>query len=159
MNYDRMDSPVGTLLITATEKGIRHILFDDIADVDLPDQPNAQDVFIQQAKAQLIEYFNGQRQDFDLPLDIQGTTFRKKVWQALQTIPYGQCWSYADLAQRIGQSKAMRAVGSANGKNPLCIVIPCHRVIAKDGGLGGYTGGLERKQWLLELEKCRADLP
>jgi len=153
MNYDRLESPVGTLLITATDKGVRHILFDDIADVDLPDHSSGQDAFIQQAKTQLSEYFNGQRRQFDLPLDIDGTPFRKKVWRALQTIPYGECWSYAELAQRIGQPKAMRAVGSANGNNPLCIVIPCHRVIAKDGGLGGYTGGLERKQWLLELEQ------
>ncbi|MDO4260422.1 MAG: methylated-DNA--[protein]-cysteine S-methyltransferase [Actinomycetaceae bacterium] len=102
--------------------------------------------------AQLAEYFAGERRDFQIPLDPIGTDFQCQVWQGLQQIPYGQTWSYADLARHIGNPKAVRAVGAANGRNPISIVVPCHRVIAADGTLGGYGGGLQRKTTLLRIE-------
>ncbi len=102
---------------------------------------------------QLEEYFVGKRKIFTCKLDLdQGTGFQQKVWEALQSIPYGQTKSYAWIAEAIGQSKAVRAVGGANGKNPIPIIVPCHRVIRKDGNIGGYTGGLDKKRFLLDLE-------
>lgn len=107
---------------------------------------------------QLNQYFNGGRQRFDLPLDLsQGTKFQQKVWHALAQIPYGETISYAKLAQNIGQPTAYRAAANANGKNPFSIVIPCHRVIASDGSLGGYTGGIDKKQLLLAIESNSSD--
>lgn len=101
---------------------------------------------------ELKEYFEGKRTQFDLILNPEGTDFQKKVWDTLQTIPYGKTCSYLELAEQLGDIKAIRAVANANGRNPLWIVIPCHRVIGSDGSLTGYAGGLYRKQWLLELE-------
>jgi O-6-methylguanine DNA methyltransferase len=109
-------------------------------------------------RVQLAEYFAGQRRQFDLPLVIRGTPFQDRVWQALLTIPYGDTWSYRDLAERIGQSAATRAVGTANGMNRIAIVIPCHRVVNADGRLGGYGGGVWRKQLLLDLERGQGSL-
>lgn len=104
------------------------------------------------AARQLADYFGGQLTEFDLPLAPAGTAFQRQVWAALQTIPYGQTWSYAQLAEKIGRASAVRAVGLANGKNPISLVIPCHRVIGSDGSLTGYGGGLDRKRFLLDLE-------
>jgi methylated-DNA-[protein]-cysteine S-methyltransferase len=104
------------------------------------------------ATRQLNEYFAGTRREFDLPLRSQGTQFQQRVWRELAAIPYGQTWSYGDLAARIGKPSASRAVGLANGRNPISILVPCHRVIGANGSLTGYGGGLERKQWLLEHE-------
>ncbi|GGD16307.1 methylated-DNA--[protein]-cysteine S-methyltransferase [Hyunsoonleella pacifica] len=101
---------------------------------------------------QLNEYFEGSRKEFQLKLDIKGTDFQKKIWKLLQNIPYSKTMSYLELAKAFGDVKAIRAVASANGKNPLWIIIPCHRVIGSDGSLTGYAGGLHRKQWLLEHE-------
>jgi methylated-DNA-[protein]-cysteine S-methyltransferase len=101
---------------------------------------------------QLNEYFDGERTQFDLKLNPEGTAFQQKVWNALQTIPYGKTLSYLELSQQLGDIKAIRAVANANGKNPLWVVVPCHRVIGSDGSLTGYAGGLYRKQWLLEHE-------
>jgi len=103
---------------------------------------------------QLEAYFEGNLQEFDLPLLMPGTPFQQKVWETLRAIPYGTTISYTELARRIGRSGASRAVGSANGRNRICIVVPCHRVIAADGTLGGFGGGLARKQWLLEHERA-----
>lgn len=103
--------------------------------------------------AQLEQYFKGQRQKFELPVDIIGTDFQIQVWQALAQIPFGKTVSYSDIARKIKNPKAVRAVGSANGKNPLAIIVPCHRVIAADGTMGGYAGGLKLKKALLDLEK------
>ena len=106
-----------------------------------------------EALEQLTAYFKGERQAFDLPLDISlGTNFQQRVWQELQKIPHGETISYATLAQRVGNPKGYRAVANANGRNPFSIIIPCHRVIASDGKLGGYTGGLDKKEYLLALE-------
>lgn len=106
----------------------------------------------EQTKRQLMEYFSGKRKAFDLPLAITGTGFQKKVWEELRHIPYGKTLSYLGLSRQIGNVKAIRAVGHANGQNPLAIIIPCHRVIGSDGSLTGYAGGLWRKKWLLEHE-------
>ena len=116
---------------------------------DIAETPSA---MTSQACAQLQEYFAGKRTTFDLPLAASGTTFQQQVWQALLTIPYGKTCSYGDIARAIGNPKGVRAVGLANGKNPLAIVVPCHRVIGADGKLTGYAGGLNRKQQLLALE-------
>ncbi|MFT7682425.1 MAG: methylated-DNA-[protein]-cysteine S-methyltransferase [Moritella dasanensis] len=107
---------------------------------------------MQLAVTQLQEYFNGQRHEFSIPLAANGTEFQNKVWQALTTIPYGETWSYKDLAIAVGNPKASQAVGGANSKNPISIIVPCHRVIGKNGNLTGYAGGLDIKQRLLNLE-------
>ena len=115
----------------------------------------AQDVTVAPLSAamrQLAEYFAGTRREFDLPLRFQGTTFQTRVWRELTEIPYGQTWSYGQLAQRIDKPSASRAVGLANGRNPISILVPCHRVIGADGSLTGYGGGIERKRWLLAHE-------
>ena len=108
---------------------------------------------IKEGLKQLREYFRKERKDFYLPLKMEGTEFQKKVWEALQTIPYGQVCSYQDIARKVGNEKAVRAVGGANNKNPIAIIIPCHRVIGKNGSLVGYGGGLPVKEFLLSLEK------
>ena len=105
-----------------------------------------------EARRQLAEYFSGTRRDFDLPLAPSGTAFQQQVWTALRTVPYARTASYGDIARAIGNPRGVRAVGLANGRNPLSIVVPCHRVIGRDGSLTGYGGGLERKQWLLAHE-------
>ncbi len=156
-HYAFMKSNIGELFVAASDVGVSHILFRDrmhpkLQAVTESVREDKSHPVMQKALKQLEEYFAGLRSTFDLPLDLPGTEFQQKVWETLITIPYGEQWSYADLAQAIQKPKAMRAVGSANGKNPVSIVVPCHRVIAKSGGLGGYAGGLERKQKLLELE-------
>jgi methylated-DNA-[protein]-cysteine S-methyltransferase len=115
------------------------------------------DSVFEAAREQLEAYFSGKRRDFDLRLRMAGTPFQHLVWEGLRAIPYGETLSYAELARRIGRPGASRAVGSANGRNPIAIVVPCHRVIAADGTLGGYGGGLDRKEWLLQLEEAVLD--
>lgn len=107
---------------------------------------------LKQAKQQLDQYFAGKIKNFDLPLEVEGTDFQQKVWKALQDIPYGETCSYGEIANNIGKAKAYRAVGLANNKNPISIIIPCHRVIGKNGKLVGYGGGLETKRYLLDIE-------
>jgi methylated-DNA-[protein]-cysteine S-methyltransferase len=112
------------------------------------------DAFFVEVARQLDEYFAGARSDFDLPLHLDGTPFQQAVWAQLQAIPYGETISYGELARRVGNPKASRAVGLANGRNPIAVIVPCHRVIAADGTLGGYGGGPDRKTLLLELERA-----
>lgn len=152
--FSRMPTPLGDLLISTDGQSIQHILFDDGADAEklmLHAQQGAHPI-LQRAETQLTEYFAGTRRDFDLPLGAQGTAFQHRVWRALSTIPFGITWDYAQLAHAIGQPTAARAVGMANGRNPVSIVVPCHRVIGKNGTLTGYAGGLNRKAWLLKHE-------
>lgn len=144
---DYLESELGLIEITASSKGITSVYF-----VDTQQLTVSSNEFTTQCKQQLSEYFNSQRQTFDLPLDSHGTKFQRQVWQGLLTIPYGQVASYSDLAKHISNPKAVRAVGAANGKNPISIIVPCHRVIGANGTLTGYAGGLERKQWLLQHE-------
>jgi methylated-DNA-[protein]-cysteine S-methyltransferase len=109
-------------------------------------------------RRQLQEYFAGELREFDIPLLMEGTEFQKRVWKTLQTIPYGETISYGELAKKIGDSKAVRAVGAANGQNPIPIIVPCHRVIGSDGSLTGFGGGIENKRKLLELERGQGTL-
>lgn len=143
-----INSPVGIAKITGDEDGIM-----SISVLNSKEKPT--DIIpeiLQDCVYQLNEYFEGSRQQFSLKLNPEGTDFQQKVWKALQTIPYGTTTTYLKLSQQLGDVKAIRAVANANGKNPLWIVIPCHRVIGSDGSLTGYAGGLQRKQWLLEHE-------
>ncbi|OON38900.1 methylated-DNA--protein-cysteine methyltransferase [Izhakiella australiensis] len=148
-------TPVGELELIASDKGLSAILWENEGAirikrtpiVDRPDHP----VLLQTAR-QLKEYFAGERRVFDLPLDFSGTDFQKKVWAALLTIPFGETRSYAEIAAQVGSPAAVRAVGAANGKNPVSIVAPCHRVIGSNGKLTGFAGGLEVKAFLLSLE-------
>lgn len=141
-------SPLGTLRILASQHGIREIAF-----VESTETPAAPSPLTDTCREQLSAYLKGELHDFDVPLDPQGTPFQQRVWAALSRIPFGETRSYADIARDIDNLKAMRAVGAANGRNPLPIVVPCHRVIGRDGTLTGYAGGIERKAWLLELER------
>lgn len=145
------DFPIGSLLIVEDSHAITHILMNQKLNDDA--YKFEETPLIQEAYKQLNEYFAGKRKIFELPLAPNGTEFQKKCWQALQAIPYGETWSYKQLAKAIGNEKACRAVGGANNKNPIIIVIPCHRVIGANGHLVGYGGGLPIKEQLLKLEK------
>lgn len=143
-----INSPLGFTKITGDSDGISSIIV-------LNTEAKVTDIIPEQLEdcvRQLQEYFTGNRQDFDLDLNPQGTDFQKAVWEALLTIPFGKTISYLELSKKLGNVKAIRAVANANGKNPLWIVVPCHRVIGSDGSLTGYAGGLHRKKWLLEHE-------
>jgi len=142
-----INSPLGITKIVGDENGVSiiSVLSEGEHSTKIPNE-------LQEAVSQLQEYFEGKRKDFDFKLNPKGTDFQKKVWQELLNIPFGKTMSYMDLSKKIGDVKAIRAVASANGKNPLWIVVPCHRVIGTDGSLTGYAGGLWRKKWLLEHE-------
>ncbi|WP_269465164.1 methylated-DNA--[protein]-cysteine S-methyltransferase [Halomonas huangheensis] len=141
---------LGTLVIGATSRGIARLDFmNEEQASQIPHRPNAQ---TEACHAQLQEYFAGQRHDFELALDASGTDFQRQVWQALTRIPYGETRSYSELAESLGRKGAQRAIGSANGRNPIAVIVPCHRVIGSDGSLTGYAGGIGRKQWLLAFE-------
>jgi methylated-DNA-[protein]-cysteine S-methyltransferase len=151
-----MDSPVGALKLVAHDQALVAVMWDneDHKRVRLAELiEDRQHPMLLRVKKQLEEYFTGQRQQFDLPLDFQGTDFQQQVWQALLTIPYGEKRSYKDIAVQIGNEKAVRAVGAANGRNPISIIAPCHRVIGSSGALVGFAGGLDKKQILLSLEQ------
>ena len=154
MNYAYYKSPIGPLLIAGNDEAVTHILF---AKQGKPAEPHAGWADsakgpVGEAIRQLREYYAGKRQDFYMPLAFECTSFQKSVWRQLQQIPYGETISYGELAKRVGNPKASRAVGSANGKNCIPIVVPCHRVIQSGGKLGGFGGGLPTKQVLLDLE-------
>jgi len=157
--YKTVKSPVGRLTLVASDEGLAAILWenDDPSRVRLSTtvENTTHPVLLETAR-QLHEYFEGKRRSFSLDLNLVGTAFQKRVWQALLTIPFGETWSYGQLAQRIGNAKASRAVGAANGKNPLSIVVPCHRVIGASGKLTGFAGSLEVKARLLALESKSA---
>lgn len=148
-------SKVGSLFLVAAETGLTGIFFNKqkVSLVKSLNLARPQDKILRAAAQQLTEYFNAQRQQFELPLIFVGTAFQQQVWSALAKIPFGTTVSYQEIAKRIKNPKAVRAVGRANGKNPFCIIIPCHRVIAADGSIGGYTGGLALKRRLLKLER------
>lgn len=155
-----MPSPVGALTLIASDLGLTAILWQDDNPnrVRLPDmQENPAHPVLVETERQLNEYFAGTRTTFTMTLDFVGTEFQKKVWQALVTIPFGETRSYADIAREIGNPKAVRAVGAANGKNPISIIAPCHRVIGSNGKLTGFAGGLEVKAFLLKIETVKQD--
>ena len=149
-----VDSPVGPLRLAADDGGLRLIEFPEPRHPVPPgkDWEEGDNAVLAMTRAQLGEYFAGRRRTFDLPLAPEGTEFQRSVWMALRGIPFGATISYRALAERIGRPSAMRAVGAANGRNPLPIVVPCHRVIGADGSLTGFGGGLPTKRFLLELE-------
>ncbi|MCH7312415.1 methylated-DNA--[protein]-cysteine S-methyltransferase [Acinetobacter sp. ANC 4805] len=157
--YMYMDSPVGALKLVAHDQALVAVMWDneDHKRVRLAELiEDRQHPMLLRVKKQLEQYFAGQRQQFDLPLDFQGTDFQQQVWQALLTIPYGEKRSYKDIAVQIGNEKAVRAVGAANGRNPISIIAPCHRVIGSSGALVGFAGGLDKKKILLSLEQSKA---
>jgi methylated-DNA-[protein]-cysteine S-methyltransferase len=142
------DSPVGRIYIAESENAITDIVFRPVEGAATKETP-----LITRATRMLGEYFDGKRRDFDgLPLRAEGTEFQKKVWKALLVIPYGQTRTYKEQAEETGNAKACRAVGAANGRNPISIVIPCHRVIGSDGKMRGFAGGIPFKEYLLEVE-------
>jgi methylated-DNA-[protein]-cysteine S-methyltransferase len=153
MFYSYMDSPVGKLFLAGDQEGIRFINFPKekkpvVPDSDWVEMP----AFFTSAVAELEEYFAGSRRHFSVDIQPRGTDFQLSVWRALQKVPYGKTVSYGELAKRVGNPNASRAVGAANGANPIPIIIPCHRVIGAGGNLTGFGGGLAVKQFLLELE-------
>jgi methylated-DNA-[protein]-cysteine S-methyltransferase len=156
VNYSYLETPIGTLLIAGDADAVLQITFPSRGKAAKVEAGwvESQRGPVGEAVRQLHEYFAGKRTGFDLPLAPRGTEFQRSVWRQLQEIPYGETISYGELARRVGNPKASRAVGSANGKNPLPIVIPCHRVIAGNGTLGGFGGGLPTKQTLLALEQA-----
>jgi methylated-DNA-[protein]-cysteine S-methyltransferase len=152
-----MDSPVGELRLIAGENGLRAILWgaedaERIASID-DELVEGTTPVLDEAISQLEEYFAGTRREFDLPLDPAGTEFQQSAWMVLRTIPYGQTISYGQQAEQLGDSNKARAVGAANGKNPLSIVVPCHRVVGSNGHLTGFAAGIDVKSWLLDHER------
>jgi len=150
--FYRYNFPIGPLWLAEKDGNLTYVGFDE-QDERLRDHQYSNTPFLKEVAHQLEEYFAGQRKYFQLPLAPQGTDFQLKVWRELQAIPYGETRSYKEIACRIGNPKACRAVGSANNRNPISIIIPCHRVIGHRGELVGYGGGLEKKRFLLELER------
>lgn len=153
-SYRTVDSPVGPLTLAGHDDVLTNLRMDDQAH-----PPSGHDKWVLDEGAfpkvadQLEAYFDGELTEFDTAFDLEGTAFQRRVWSALLEIPYGETWSYGQVARRIGQPTASRAVGMANGRNPIAIIVPCHRVIGASGTLTGYGGGLDRKQTLLDLER------
>ena len=159
VDYVWEESPVGPLLLAADDEGLRYVLFGSGRAEVRPEPGWREDgTRLADVVRQLRAYFTGDLRRFDLPLAPQGTPFQQRVWRELLEIPYGETMSYGELARKIGSPSASRAVGLANGSNPISIVIPCHRVIGSSGKLTGYGGGLEKKEWLLALERGRLPL-
>jgi len=159
--YAFMETPIGKLLVASSEKGLVRIMFphkEKVDSVSLLKKEYPEETLVEDREKnlsvieQLEEYFDGSRTVFSLPLDIRGTEFQKSVWDTLKKVPYGETRSYGEIARSIGKSKAARAVGNANRKNPIPIVIPCHRIIGSDGSMTGFRGGIPLKKKLLELE-------
>ncbi len=150
---ETVSSPVGILTLTATDEALTGVWFDSSKDGRVKKEgPAGTNPVLKRTREQLEEYFAGTRTEFDLPLQFSGTTFQQRVWNLLRTIPFGITTSYGELARRLGDPKATRAVGAANGQNPSPIIVPCHRVVGSRGELTGFGGGIERKRWLLEHE-------
>ena len=158
LHHSALSSPVGTLTLVADEAALVALLWQDDRPGRVPLEAVAEGrdhPVLAATAAQLAEYFAGARTAFDLPLAPRGTAFQRAVWGELAAIPYGETRSYADIARALGQPSATRAVGAANGRNPLSIVVPCHRVVGSDGSLTGFAGGIEGKHWLLAHEGAR----
>ncbi len=151
--YNEFNSALGIITVQASNEGIKGIWFETYTTKpdELGEQANEHPILVS-AKQQLSEYLSGKRTSFDLPLDADGTEFQKQVWSELAKIPFGETRSYKQIAEAINKPRAVRAVGAANGKNPISVVVPCHRVVGSNRALTGYAGGVERKKKLLELE-------
>ena len=154
MNFTYLETGIGTLLIAGDEEAVRHIGFPEKGQPQRPEPEWSESASgpVGQAVRQLTEYFAGSRTEFDLPLAPRGTEFQLRVWRKLQEIPYGETISYGELARRAGYTGQARAAGAATGRNPIGIIVPCHRIMGSDGSLTGYAGGLDKKRALLALE-------
>jgi len=155
-SYSILKTPVADLMLVANETQLIGIYFNDCDHVPAEKRGwshNPKMPVLVEATKQLREYFDGKRTEFTLPLHFEGTAFQERVWREIAAIPYGKTVSYSQLAHRAGKARAIRAAGTNTGRNPLAIVVPCHRVLTKGGSIGGYAGGLGRKRYLLELEK------
>ena len=153
--FQKLSTPIGNLTLVATQVGLRAVLWpDDDSRVSLPTELTASptDPVLTKTAFQLQQYFAKERTAFDIPLDLRGTDFQQAAWQVLAKIPYGETWTYKQQAEHLGRPRAVRAIGAANGKNPISIVLPCHRVIGTNGSLTGFAGGLETKKYLLLFE-------
>jgi methylated-DNA-[protein]-cysteine S-methyltransferase len=153
--YRHLSSPLGKLLLTSDGHALTGLFMTRLAESSAPETAAAwkqDDAVFREVCQQLTAYFDGETNRFDVEMNVVGTPFQRRVWHELCNIPFGSAISYAELARRIGRPGASRAVGGANGQNPIAVIVPCHRVIGADGGLGGYGGGLDRKRWLLEHE-------
>jgi methylated-DNA-[protein]-cysteine S-methyltransferase len=158
--YTHIDSPLGELLLVGDGRALHGLhMQEGRTTVAVDPEWRAADEPFADVRAQLSEYFAGERREFDVPLAMEGTSFQRHVWGALREIPYGETTTYGELAYRLNMPSASRAVGLANGRNPIAVIVPCHRVIGSDGSLTGYGGGLERKRLLLELEAARIASP
>lgn len=158
LRYQFVASPLGNLTLVASESVLRAILWenDDPRRVKLGSlSEDRKHPLLRETEKQLREYFAGHRKEFDLPLDLSGTAFQKSVWAALRSIPFGRTKSYGDIARQLSRPTAFRAVGAANGRNPVSIIVPCHRAVGWDGALTGFAGGLRAKRRLLDLERSR----
>jgi methylated-DNA-[protein]-cysteine S-methyltransferase len=153
MWFDEFKTPIGVLQVACDDSGLRFVMFENNK-YDAPQRENwKRDTSVtREAREQLLQYFSGERKIFDLSLNPIGTEFQIQTWRMLAKIPFGETWSYGQVANKIGSPKAVRAVGAANGRNPIPIILPCHRVIGSNGTLTGFGGGLPTKQWLLEHE-------
>ena len=159
--YTWVESPIGPLRLVGADAGLAGVLWetqDPVQSGFALDREDARHPLLQQAARELHEYFAGERREFSVALDFTGTEFQNKVWRALQSIPFGETRSYGELAAQIGAPKASRAVGAANGRNPIPIILPCHRVIGSSGSLTGFGGGLPMKKQLLAHEQTREQL-
>jgi methylated-DNA-[protein]-cysteine S-methyltransferase len=161
-HYSIIDSPIGELMLVADASALTGLYFVGCDHIPVGSnrwtlQP--QDLILRQAEQQLLEYFAATRRTFSLPLSLTGTAFQEKVWQEIARIPYGTTATYSDLAERAGSPQAIRAAGTNTGRNPISIMIPCHRVVGKNGEMCGFAGGLKRKRYLLELEQPNLKVP
>jgi len=148
-----IDSPIGCIEVCTSSTALLSVAFVEAKLEDSPDAP----IILDSACNQLLEYFAGDRQNFELTLSLQGTDFQKQVWKSLVAVPFGRTSTYKKQSQSLGNPKAIRAVGTANGRNPIAVVIPCHRIVGSDGSLTGYAGGLSRKDWLLKHELSQTE--
>ena len=152
--YDQFDTPHGTMLVAATPKGLAGVYFK--GQKHFPKkrewQRDARHPVLRQARRELAEYFAGKRTRFDVPLDPQGTVFQRKIWKAISSVSFGRTLTYSEIAKRAGHAGSARAAGAATGRNPISVIVPCHRIMGSDGSLTGYAGGLSRKRALLALE-------
>lgn len=159
ISHTVVDSPLGPLTLVAEGSALVGLYLPEQSHVPAVSSFGPRDdTVLPSAREQLQAYWSGELTAFDVPLDVRGTPFQLAVWQAVREVPYGQTCSYADLAAAVGRPTAVRAVGAANGRNRICLVIPCHRVVGAGGALTGYSGGVERKRYLLDLEARRATL-
>lgn len=153
MPHTFFESPLGTLTLVASDVGLQAVWWPDDQRAQPPGERDDTHPILVRAVSELREYFAGQRRDFTVPLDPAGTPFQRSAWQALATIPYGRTITYGEQARRLGDPAKARAVGAANGRNPISIIVPCHRVVGASGALTGFAGGMDAKRWLLEFER------